>query len=68
MNSCFEKFVTFKRIMSHGLNRIAGYKNQFTFSNSIKITWNNEIFSYFTKLYECGGNFQSSYETKKSLL
>ena len=32
------------------------------------ITQKNEIFSYFTKLYESWGNFQSSYGTKKYFL
>ena len=52
--------------MSDGLDRIVALKNQGTFSNSIKITKNNVLFSYFIKLYEYWGNFQSSYETKKS--
>ena len=38
----------------------------FTFPNSIKVIQKNVIFSYFIKLYEYWGNFQSSYETKKS--
>ena len=35
------------------------------FFNSIKISQKNVIFSYFTKLYEYWGNFQSPYETRK---
>ena len=53
--------------MSDGLDRIVALKNQGTFSNSIKITKNNVLFSYFIKLYEYWGNFQSSYETEKSM-
>ena len=54
--------------MSDGLDRILALKKQCTFSNSIRITQNNVLFSYFIKLqlYEYWGNFQSSYETKKS--
>ena len=52
--------------MSNGLDRIVALKKQRTFSNPIKITQNNVIFSYFIKLYKYWGNFQSSYETKKS--
>ena len=52
--------------MSDGLDRIAASKKQCTFFNSIKITQKNVIFSYFIKLQEYWGNFQSSYETKKS--
>ena len=52
--------------MSDGLDRKVALKKQCTFSNSIKITQNNVLFSYFIKLYEYWGNFQSSYETKKS--
>ena len=66
MTSCFEKFVGFIKIMSDGLDRIVALKKQCTFYNSIKITQNNILFSYFIKLYEYWGNFQSSYETKKS--
>ena len=52
--------------MSDGLDRIAALKKLCIFSNSIKITQNNVLFSYFIKLYEYWGNFQSSYKTKKS--
>ena len=52
--------------MSDGLDRIAALKKWCIFSNSIKITQNNVLFSYFIKLYEYWGNFQSSYKTKKS--
>ena len=38
----------------------------FTFPNSIKVILKNVIFSYFIKLYEYWGNFQSFFETKKS--
>ena len=38
----------------------------FTFPNSIKVIQKNVIFSYFIKLYEYWGNFQSFFETKKS--
>ena len=34
--------------------------------NSIKITQNNVIFCYIVKFYSYCGQFQSSYETKKS--
>ena len=50
--------------MSDGLDRTAVFKKKCTFSNSIKITQNNVLFSYFIKLYEYWGNFQSSYEKK----
>ena len=49
-----------------GLNKIVALKKWCTFSNSIKITQKNVLFSYLIKLYEYWGNFQSSYETKKS--
>ena len=52
--------------MSDGLDRIVALKKWCTFSNFIKISQNNVRFSYFIKLYEYWGNFQSSYETKKS--
>ena len=64
MNSCFEKFIGFKRMMLDGLNRIVALK-KYTFSNSMKITRSNVFFSYFVKLNEYWDNFQSSYETKK---
>ena len=35
------------------------------FFNFIKITQKNAFFSYFTKLLEYCGKFQSSYETNK---
>ena len=66
MASWFEGFLGSKRIMLDGLDRILALKKWCTFSNSIKITQNNVLFSYFIKLYEYWGNFQSSYETKKS--
>ena len=66
MNSCFEKFEGFKRIMSDELNRKVALKKLCTFSNYIKITQKNVLFSYFIKLLECWANFQSSNETKKS--
>ena len=53
--------------MSDGLDRIVASKKQCTFFNSIKITQKNVIFSYFIKLQEYWGKFQSSYETKKSM-
>ena len=65
MNSCSEEFVDFKRIMSDGLNGIVASKKWSTFFSFIKITQKSEIFSYFIKLKEYWGNFQSSYETKK---
>ena len=65
MNSCFEKFIGFKRIMLDGLDRIVALR-KYTFSNSIKITQSNVFFSYFVKLNEYWDNVQSSYETKKS--
>ena len=61
MNFCFEKFAGFKGIMSDGLDRIVAFKKYFTFFSSKKITQKNVIFSYFIKLYEYWGNFQSSY-------
>ena len=67
MNFCFEKFVDFRGIMSDGLDRIVASKKQCPFFNPIKITQKNVIFSYFIKLQEYWGNFQSSYETKKSI-
>ena len=51
--------------MLDGLDRKVALKKECAFSNSIKITQNNVLFSYFIKLYEYWGNFQSSYETKK---
>ena len=48
MNSCFEKLVDFKGIMSDGLDRIIASKKQCTFFNSIKITQKNVIFSWNT--------------------
>ena len=66
MNSYFEKFLGFIRFMSDGLCRIVALKKQYTFLNSIKIAQNDIFFSCFIKLYEYWGNFQSSYETKKS--
>ena len=66
MNSCFEKFVDFKGIMSDGLDRIvASKKNSVNFCNSVKITQKNVIFSYFIKLLKYWGKFQSPYETNK---
>ena len=38
--------------MSDGLDRIVPLKKQCTFSNSIKFTQNNVVFSYFIKIYE----------------
>ena len=67
MNSCFAKFVSFKIIMSDGLDRKVALKKIVYFSNSIKITQNNILFSYFIKLLEYCGKFQSSYETYKSV-
>ena len=64
MNSCFEEFVGFTRIMSDGLDRIVALKKLCIFSNFIKTTQNNVLFSYFIKLYKYRSNFQSSYETK----
>ena len=66
MCSCFEIFVGFKRIMSDVLDRLVVLKKWCAFSNSIKITLINVLFSYFIKSYEYWGNFQSSYETKIS--
>ena len=67
MNSYFEKFVDFKGIMSDGLDITVASKNSILFKNSIKITQKNVIFSYFIIQQEYWGNFQSSYETKKSM-
>ena len=67
MNSCFEKFVEFKGIMSDGLKRIADSKKQSTFFNFIKITQKNINFPYFIKLQEYWGNFESSYETNNPM-
>ena len=53
--------------MSDGLDRIVASKKQCTFCNSIKITQKNLFFSYFIKLLEYWGKFQSSYETNKSM-
>ena len=52
--------------MSDGLDRILAFKRYCSFSNSIKITQNNALFSDFIKWYEYWANFQFSYETKKS--
>ena len=65
MNSCFDKFVGFKRIISDRLNRVVIFKKRCTFSNFIKITQKNVIFSYLIKPSKYWGKFQSSYETKK---
>ena len=67
MNSCFEKFVDFKGIMSDVLDRIVASKKWCFFFHSIKISQRNIIFSYFIKLLEYQGKFQSSYETNKSV-
>ena len=67
MNSCFEKFVDFKGIMSDEPVRIVASQKQSTFLNPIIITQKNVIFSYFIKLQEYWGNFQFSYDTKKSM-
>ena len=67
MSFCFEKFVDFKEIMVGGLDRIVASKIYCTFFNSIKITQNKAFFSYFIKLLEYCGKFQSSYETIKSV-
>ena len=53
--------------MSDGLDRIVASKKRYTFFNSIKTTQKNAIFSYFIKLLECWGKFQTSYETNKSV-
>ena len=56
--------------MSDGIDRkvkTQSLKKQRTFSNSTKITQNNNnniFFSYFIKLQEYWGNIQSFYETK----
>ena len=52
--------------MSDGLDRKVALK-KFTFSNSIKITQINVLFSYCIKLLEYWDKFQSSYETNKSM-
>ena len=52
--------------MSDGRDRKVALKKQSTFSNSFKIAQNNVLVFYFIKLKEYWGNFQSSYETKKS--
>ena len=52
--------------MLDGIDRKVALKEQCTFSNSIKINQNNVLFSYFIKLQDYWGNFQSSYEIKKS--
>ena len=66
MNSCFEKLVDFKVIMSDRPDRIVALKKIiYFFLNSIKTTRKSTMFSYFIKLYEYWGKFQSSYETKK---
>ena len=53
--------------MSDGLDRIVASKKLCTFFNSIKITQKNIIFSYFIKLLEYWGRFQSSYDTNESV-
>ena len=65
MNPCFEKFVDHKRIMLDGLDKIVAYKTVFLFSNSMKTTQKNAVFSYFTKLYEHWGNFKSFFMRQK---
>ena len=67
MTFCFEKFVGFIRFLSDEVSRIVVFKKLYTFSNSTKITQNKARFSYFIKLYEYWGNFQSSCETKNLL-
>ena len=65
MNSCFEKFVGFIRIISDGLVKIVALKNSvlfLTLSKLLKIMY----FFLISSNYEYWGNFQSSYETKKS--
>ena len=52
--------------MLNVLNKIVAQRKQCTFSNSIKTTQKKPSFSYFIKLCEYWGTFQSSYETKKS--
>ena len=52
--------------MSDGLDRIVISKKYCNFFNSIKIIGKNAIFSYFIKLYEYWGNFQSPYVTETS--
>ena len=47
-------------------NKQRATSKKFHLSNSIKISQNNVIFSYFINLYEYWSNFQSCYETKKS--
>ena len=51
--------------MSDGLDRIVAQK-ECDFSNSIKITQKNVLFSYSIKLYVYWGNSQSPYEKKSS--
>ena len=51
MNSCFEKLVDFKVIMSDRPDRIVALKKIiYFFLNSIKTTRKSTMFSYFIKL------------------
>ena len=68
MNFCFEKFVGFKGIMSDGLDRIVPLKNSVFFIILSKLLKRMQFSSYFIKLCEYRGNFQSSYETKTSFI
>ena len=52
--------------MLNVLNKIVAQRKQCTFSNSIKTTQKKPTSSYFIKLCEYWGTFQSSYKTKKS--
>ena len=65
MNPCFEKFVDHKKIMLDGLDKIVAYKIVFLFSNSMKITQKDAVFSDFIKLYEYWGNFKSFFMRQK---
>ena len=53
--------------MSDGFDRVVASQKQSASFNPIKITQKNAIFSYFIKLQEHWGNFQVSYEPKKSM-
>ena len=66
MSSSFEKFVGLIRIMSDRLDRIVALKKSVLFQVLSKLLKIMYFFSYFIKLHEYWGNFQSSYETKKS--
>ena len=51
--------------MLDGLDKIVAYKIVFLFSNSMKITQKNAVFSDFIKLCEYWGNFKYFFMRQK---